>query len=149
MAATQMSDVEARAAANKAVMQRFIELFIKGDWEEDLPEVIAPDCVLHEPGGVDLAGLEAMILFWKSHYPKLKNLEWDVLGQISEGDLLAIDLIMRATFEGEFNGRQIDGKPVEYQQFELMRISDGKIAEWWVQFDRQRFAEQLGMKVTW
>jgi hypothetical protein len=35
--------------------------------------VIATDCALHYPGGVDVVGLDAMIAGWQNFFPKLKE----------------------------------------------------------------------------
>ncbi|MFL7810468.1 MAG: ester cyclase [Anaerolineae bacterium] len=37
--------------------------------------------------------------------------------------------------------------PVQFNQAETMHIVDGKIVEWWVEFDRLGMAEQLGFEL--
>ena len=54
-----------------------------------------------------------------------------------------------ATYEGDYMGQQITGVPIKYNQVEMQRFEDGKIAEWWVENDRLWMAEQLGMDLTW
>ena len=49
---------------NKAVMGKFVELFTTGAWDQ-FDQVIATDCVLHYPGGVDVEGLDAMVAGWQ------------------------------------------------------------------------------------
>ena len=52
--ATLKADAD-QVAANKAVMGKFLELFTTGAWDQ-FDQVIATDCVLHYPGGVDVVG---------------------------------------------------------------------------------------------
>jgi hypothetical protein len=44
-----------QAASNKEIIHKFIALFQSGRWD-GFDEVIASDCVLHYPGGVDELG---------------------------------------------------------------------------------------------
>ena len=137
-----------QVAANKAVMGKFLELFGTGAWDE-LDQVIATDCVLHYPGGVDVVGLDAMIAGWQDFFPKLKDLKFTSQGEVSEGDRLMEFITFEATYEGDYMGQQISGAPIKYNQVEMQRIEDGKIVEWWVENDRLWMAQQLGMDLTW
>jgi len=147
VAATLQAQAD-QAARNKEVMHEFLGLFQTGKWE-DFDQVIATDCVLHYPGGVDVVGLDAMVANWAVFFPKLKDLSATVHAEISEGDILMEFLTFEATYEGEFMGKQVSGVPIKYNQVEMVRISGGKIVEWWVEQDRLWMAEQLGMKLTW
>ncbi|MBN1136442.1 MAG: ester cyclase [Anaerolineae bacterium] len=136
-----------QVAANKAVMGKFLELFGTGAWD-DFDQVIAADCVLHYPGGVDVVGLDAMVVGWQAFFPKLKDLRFTPHGEVSEGDLVMEFLTFEATYEGEYMGRQFSGVPVRYNQVEMQRIADGKIVEWWVENDRLWMAQQLGFELV-
>ena len=135
-----------QAASNKQVVQTFLGLFMSGNWDA-FDTVIATDCVLHEPGGVDLAGLEAMKAFWQVAYVPLKEMRPTTIAEISEGEFYTGLYAMEATYEGEYMGQQIAGVPVKFNQAETMRIVDGKIVEWWVGFDRLWMSEQLGFEL--
>jgi predicted ester cyclase len=135
-----------QAASNKEVMHTFIGLFQSGKWD-DLGQVIANDCVLHYPGGVDVVGLDAMKAGWQVSYGALKNMNATSQAEISEGDILMDFLTFEATYEGEYLGQQISGVPVKYNQVEMVRIANGKIVEWWVEMDRLWMSEQLGFEL--
>ncbi|MBN1249369.1 MAG: ester cyclase [Anaerolineae bacterium] len=132
--------------SNKEVVHTFLGLFMSGDWD-DFDQVIAADCVLHEPGGVDIVGLEAMKALWAEAYAPLTNIAAETHAEVSEGEFLTDMLTMQATYEGEYVGRQVSGVPVTFNQAETMRIVDGKIVEWWVVFDRLWLSEQLGFEL--
>jgi predicted ester cyclase len=131
---------------NKQVLQTFLELFMSGKWD-DFDQVIAADCVLHEPGGVDIVGLEAMKALWREAYAALKNMDATTLVLVSEGDMLAGIWAFGATYDGDYRGQQIPGVPVKFNQAEAYHIVGGKIVEWWVVFDGQWMADQLGFEL--
>lgn len=135
-----------QAASNKQVLQTFLELFMSGKWD-DFDQVIASDCVLHEPGGEDIVGLEAMKALWQVAYAGLKDMNVATLALTSEGETLMGLYAMGATYEGDYRGQQISGVPVKFNQAETMRIVDGRIVEWWVVYDAQWMAEQLGFEL--
>jgi len=135
-----------QVASNKQVVQTFLGLFMSGQWD-DFDQVIATDCVLHEPGGVDIVGLDAMKALWQVAYAALKDMGATTIAEISEGEILTGLFAMEATYEGEYMGQQIAGVPVKFNQAETMRIVDGKIVEWWVGFDRLWMSEQLGFEL--
>jgi len=135
-----------QAASNKQVVQTFLGLFMSGNWDA-FDTVIATDCVLHEPGGVDIAGLEAMKALWQVAYAPLTDIGATTVSEISEGEFLSGFYVMEATYEGEYMGQQISGVPVRFFQAETMHIVDGKIVEWWVELDRLWMSEQLGFEL--
>ena len=135
-----------QAASNKQVVQTFLGLFMSGNWDA-FDTVIATDCVLHEPGGIDIAGLEAMKALWQVAYVPLKEMRPTTIAEISEGEFYTGLYAMEATYEGEYMGQQIAGVPIKFNQAETMRIVDGKIVEWWVGFDRLWMSEQLGFEL--
>ena len=135
-----------QVASNKQVVQTFLGLFMSGQWD-DFDQVIATDCVLHEPGGADVAGLEAMKAFWQVAYVPLKEMRPTTIAEISEGEFYTGLYAMEARYEGEYMGQQIAGVPIQFSQAETMRIVDGKIVEWWVGFDRLWMSEQLGFEL--
>lgn len=135
-----------QAASNKEVLQSFLGMFMSGNWDE-FDQVIATDCVLHEPGGSDVVGLDAMKALWAVAYAPLTNIAATTHAEASEGEFLMDFMTMEAVYEGEYMGQQIPGVPVKFFQAETMRIVDGKIVEWWVEFDRLWMSEQLGFEL--
>lgn len=136
-----------QVASNKEVVHRFVEIFESGNWD-DLDEVIASDCVLHYPGGVDVNGLEAMKAGWAVFFGAMKDMRVTPVAEISEGDLLVDFYTFEATYGGDYMGQQIAGAPIKYNQVEMMRIADGKIVEWWVENDRLWMSQQLGFDLA-
>jgi predicted ester cyclase len=144
--ATMLKAQADQATVNKQVMHKFIELFQSGQWDA-FSQVVAPDCVLHYPGGVDVIGLDAMKAGWQVFYGALRDLRATPRAEISEGDILMDFLTFEATYTGDYMGRQITNVPIKYNQVEMVRIADGRIVEWWVEMDRLWMAEQLGFEL--
>ncbi len=132
-----------QVASNKEVVHRFVEIFESGNWD-DMDQVIASDCVLHYPGGVDVNGLETMKAGWVVFFGAMRDMRVTPVAEISESDLLVDFYTFEATYEGDYMGQQIAGAPIKYNQVEMMRIADGKIVEWWVENDRLWMSQQLG-----
>ena len=135
-----------QATANKQVIHTFIELFESGKWD-DFSQVIAPNCVLHYFGGVDVVGLDVMKAGWKVFYGALQDLKMTPRAEISEGDILMVFITMEAVYTGDYMGKQVSGVPIKYNQVEMVRIANGKIVEWWVELDRLWMSEQLGFEL--
>ena len=135
-----------QAAGNKQVVHKFVELFESGKWD-DFDQVIATDCVMHYPGGVDVAGLDTLKAGWHVFYGALKDMKITPLTEISEGDILMDFYTLEATYMGDYMGQQISGAPVKYNQVEMLRIADGKIVEWWVEMDRLWLSQLLGFEL--
>lgn len=135
-----------QAASNKQIMHKFIDLFESGNWD-DFDQVIATDCILHYPGGVDVVGLDAMKSGWQVFFGALQDMSVTPLAEISEGDILMEFFTFSANYTGEYMGQQISGVPIKYNQVEMVRIANDKIVEWWVEMDRLWMSQQLGFEL--
>jgi predicted ester cyclase len=136
------------AEQNKNTSHAFLELFMSGEWNR-FNEVIAEDCVLHYPGGVDVVGLEAIKEGWDVTFSALTELNVESRGRISEGDILMELRVFVAVFVGDFRGEPVNGTSVRFTQVEMTRYEDGRIVEWWVEQDQLWQAQQLGMSLVW
>ena len=64
---------------------------------------------------------------------------------IVEGDKVVYRTTLQGTNTGEFLGIAPTGKSVKINDFTLLRISDGKIAEWWYECNLLEVMQQLGL----
>lgn len=135
-----------QVASNKQIMHKFIDLFESGNWD-DFDQVIANDCVLHYPGGVDVVGLDAMKSGWQVFFGAMQDMSVTPLAEVSEGDILMEFYTFSANYTGEYMGQQISGVPIKYNQVEMVRIANDKIVEWWVEMDRLWMSQQLGFEL--
>ena len=84
------------------------------------------------------AGVAAM----REAFPDLRTIEAD---NIQEGDRAAFRWVMAGTQEGEFLGVAPTGKRIEAMGMDIVRLSDGEIAEHWGEFDAIGLLRQLGL----
>lgn len=83
-------------------------------------------------------GIAAM----REAFPNLRVAEVD---SIREGDMAAFRWIMSGTQEGEFMGVAPNGQRVEAMGMDIVRLSEGEIAEHWGEFDAIGLLRQLGL----
>jgi steroid delta-isomerase-like uncharacterized protein len=106
-----------------------------GDLER-VDELLAPGYRLHFPAlprPVDRQGhLELLAAFWAGFSDWQETVD-DV---VAEGDRVVIRVTGRGTHDGDFQGIPATGKQVTATGIGIGRISDGRIAEAWAQYDR-------------
>ncbi len=116
-------------------------------WEKVWDELMAPDIVLHfcswsEP----ICGLEANKEFNASLFEGFPDIQQIVEDAIAEGDKVAFRSTLKGTHKGNFMGISPTGKWVATSgNFNLLRISEGKIVEWWYETNLLEVMKQLGV----
>jgi predicted ester cyclase len=132
---------------NKEIVKRYVEEEAKGNLLRIIDEIITPDVVYHYPNNNNVRGLEAIKQaspIFRKAFPDLKVI---VELQTAKGDLVATRYRFNATQKGEWMGIAPTGKELSYTAIEIARISNGKIAEAWIELDQLGFMEQLGMEL--
>ena len=140
-----MSEQQAEAERNKAVVRRFIEeVQNRKDWAA-YDELNAPDFVnLSAPPGVptDREGGKMFLTAFANAFPDSQIAVDDM---IAEGDRVVTKKTMTGTHIGEFNGIPPTGKRVAIQYVDILRLRDGQIIEHWLSMDQLSFLQQLGV----
>lgn len=97
-------------------------------------EVLSPEMIQHSPGGLDLDRdqIEAAEREFAEAFPDASRTV-DFL--LADPDRVMIRETFRGTHRGEFQGIPATGSPVELTANIVYRISDGKVAESWVELD--------------
>ena len=134
------------AQENKAVVRRMLdELFNKGNLDLT-EELLAPDFVEHDPSmPEDLHGLEAFKPYVGGYRSAFPDIHIEVEDQVAEGDRVATRWTGTGTHEGELMGNPPTGNRVEVAGMVISRISGGKIAESWSNYDVMGMMQQLGV----
>ena len=133
---------------NKALARRALEMWASG--ASDAPEdFVTADYVNHqEPaavGGVkhdDVAAWKALLAGYHSAFSDSRV---RILTQIAEGDLVATRWEITATHTGDYLGLAPTGRTATWTGIEIDRIANGRIAESWVDWDKYRMFETLGL----
>jgi len=143
---------KAQEARNKTVVERYFREVLDQKKIEVLPELLAPDVVLHRPG-FDVVGLDAAIKRLRAVLQDYSTFSSGLSGLMAEGNMVAVRISHRTRARphafrsraGEVNlAREQELNWTAIVQF---RLKDGRIAEEWVMRDELGMLLQMG-KVT-
>lgn len=131
---------------NKALSRRFYdEVFSQGNLAA-VDEIVAADCVDHNPPGPGFAsgaeGIKQVVGMFRAAFP---DLSVTVEDQIAEGDRVVNRLSAQGTHQGELMGIPPTGKSVSIGIVDIMRIQGGKVVERWGEADLMGMMQQLGV----
>lgn len=121
---------------NKALLCRFYEEFWNAGNVAAVDELVAEDFVDHQPVDGMPSGREGfaeLIRLWHGGFPDMTETVEDL---IAEGDRVVGRFTFRGTHTGEFLGVPPTGRSVSMTGIDIVRVRDGRIAEFW-------YAEQL------
>jgi steroid delta-isomerase-like uncharacterized protein len=142
---TQETSVSAEE--NKAVVRREMEeLFNHTGNLDAVEEIISPDYVSYEPTSGETRGIEGARQFaatFRQAFPDLQNTIEDM---VAEGDKVVVRFRARGTHEGQTEAfGPATGKQMDITGITIKRVSEGKIAEAWTNFDALGMMQQLGL----
>jgi steroid delta-isomerase-like uncharacterized protein len=133
---------------NKALSRRFIEGYVRGD-TEIVDKLLAPDFVFYDPssktGEVRAEDMKASIEWIHDAFPDARVTIED---QVAEGDKVVSRYTVRGTHRGEIMGVAPTGKLVRHTGHQTDRISGGKIAESWTNWDALGLLQEIGAVPT-
>ena len=114
---------------NKAVVRRFVEeVFIQHD-SSNIEELVSNESLRQIAQGTVQA------------FP---DMEMTVEQLISEGDVVAVRVSAAATHKGEFRGIAATGRRWEATASAWYEVRDGKISDFWVNWDWLAIMEAIG-----
>lgn len=122
------------------------DVYGKGDTKA-LAEIVTDDYLMHVPaiqGATVERGIAAAEKRVKAFRAAMPDLKFQIHEDIVSGDTLVMRWSFRGTHRGEFLGVAPTGKPIEITGMSLSRSKNGKVAEIWVEWDRNRLLEQVG-----
>jgi predicted ester cyclase len=130
--------------SNKELVRRYLrEAYDKGK-PELVDDYFAPEYVNHDPApGLtpDREGEKMLVAMFSEAFP---DLESTVHEQIADGDLVFSRWTAVGTHKGPVMGVAPTGRRITMSGHEITRIRDGKVVEYWVNWDAAGFMRQLG-----
>jgi steroid delta-isomerase-like uncharacterized protein len=114
-----------------SVINRFIAEYQTAGDEAAAEELLARDFVDHTPFpgfGKTRDDVKRLFAVLRSAFPDLRA---EVLDQIVDGDRVATRKNFHGTHRGDFLGMPATGRSVTVRVMDIVRISEGKIAEHW------------------
>lgn len=128
-----------------AIVRRFVELLNEGD-EAGLEALLADDFVCHVAGGL-AAGASGPEV-WRRRARALRTAFPDyriaIEDLFSDGDKVVMRYRGQGTHQGPLFGAGPTNSPVAYTGIMVVRISDGKLAEEWTEYDQLGLMRQIG-----
>jgi len=131
------------AEENKALIRRYIEELDKGN-TAIVDQLVAANCVVHYPGGLDVRGPEALKEHAAKFYTAFPDFLHTIEDIVAEEDKVVARFTNRGTHKGEFMGIAPTGKQVTFTAIGISRITEGKLVEAWVDYDALGLLQQLG-----
>ena len=136
---------------HKALSRRALNMWASGN--EDNPDAIfTANYVNHqEPsvaGGIKALDLAAWQDLVRHFHQAFSRSRVDILMQIAEGDLVATHWQFTAVHSGTYRGKPPTGKEITWTGIEIDRFENGRIAESWVNWDKYRVFEEVGLIPT-
>ena len=116
------------------------------DWEAVWDEIVSPDVVHHfnsEPEPI--VGLSANKSFNATLFEGFPEIVHTLQAMVVEDDKVVYRTTLKGTHTGEFLGMPPTGKTAQINDFTMLRISDGKILEWWYDCNLLALVQQLGL----
>lgn len=131
---------------NMALVQR---IFAEGDKKNLrlLAEVSTPDYKFRLPSNAEPINIEEHKALWEAFNVAFPDLTHNIKDIYAKGDFVVARIILSGTHKGEFTGLPPTGKKVEFSAIEIIRISDDKVADFWVDADLLGLYQQLGMEL--
>ncbi len=141
--ATELTDTSTEE--NKALTRRvFEEIWNQGNLDL-ADEVIDPNFVDHDSAmPEEVSGIEGFKEFVAMYRSSFSDFHIEVEDQVAEGDKVVTRWTGTGTHDGDLGGITPTGKWVEITGVEIARISGGKVAEIWDNYDVMGMMQQIG-----
>jgi steroid delta-isomerase-like uncharacterized protein len=107
-----------------------------------IPEMLAPDAVLHE-AGQDSVGPEGFYPLFDRMQAAMEDIHTTVHDTIAEGDQICVRCSFSGKHSGPGLGMPASGKTIHVTGITIMRIADGKAVEGWQNWDMLGLMEQI------
>jgi len=124
--------------------RKWIEALNRGD-PAGADEAFTPDCLIHITGSpvadLDLGSFKQMMVGFFTAFP---DLHFTMADQIEAGDKVAMRWVAEGTHTGPLGAAPPTGKRVHIEGLILDRVSGGRVAERWEQWDQTTMLRQLG-----
>ncbi|MFD9887847.1 ester cyclase [Amycolatopsis sp. NPDC059027] len=130
----------------KNVLGRFLDMVNAHDLR-DIGEVVTDDVTETGPIVVDApsGGLENFRAGWEQMLVAFPDIHVGVETMLAEGDTVAATISLSATNTGYYRRGEATGKHATWRGFVVVRLRDGKIAEFDALTDRFGVLQQLGI----
>lgn len=132
----------------KSTVERLWQL-LESDRIDEIASVVAPDCHIKMPGGVNMSGRAALLETLRAYRVAFPDLRHTVKGSVEAGDAIALELEITGTHTGPMQTPQgtvpATGRRVVWEACDHVRVADGLITSWHAYYDTVPFLKALGL----
>lgn len=129
---------------NKQIARRFLRAFASGDIPT-LEQVVAEDLHDHQAPPGSRPGRQGLLDAVAMFRTGLPDLEFSIVREVAEGDLVAVHGTVTGTHRGSLLGAPPTGRRVTFPFMDLYRIVNGRIVDAWHVEDVAGLLGQLGL----
>jgi predicted ester cyclase len=130
---------------NKAIVRHYFDELDRG---RTTPLHLCTDDYRFHPAGLPTMDRDGVKAFGDAFFAGMPDLRHPLDELIADGDLVALRCRYEGTHDGELMGVPPTGRPVSAIGIGVMRIENGRIAEFWVSPDRLTILQQIGALPT-
>ncbi|MGQ0622529.1 MAG: ester cyclase [Panacagrimonas sp.] len=130
---------------HELLMQRFAEAMNARQWDA-LDDILTPDVVRHcqATPQLDIRSREQFKDFMRQDSLTFPDSQQTFTRIVAENDWVAAWALYEGTQRGAMGPFPASGRKLSFEFAMMMRIVNGRIAEWWVTWDNLTILTQLG-----
>jgi steroid delta-isomerase-like uncharacterized protein len=133
-------------AQMKAHIQGFYEDVVNKHNPDAIDIYFAPDYVNHGPSPeAQIRDRESLKQFFVQFFTAFPDVRVTLHQMVAEGDMVAWRATVVGTHKGDLMGIPATGKQVNFEEYHLERVRDGKMAEHWGLLDLLTMMQQIGV----
>lgn len=116
------------------------------NWQQTWDELMSNDVIHHFNSSPEaIVGLDANKAFNASLFQGFPDIRQTIEDTIAQDDKVVYRTTIQGTHTGTFLGIPPTDKSAKINDFTLLKISNGKIVEWWYECNLLALMQQLGL----
>ncbi|MCM3146348.1 MULTISPECIES: ester cyclase [Brevibacillus] len=124
--------------------QRFYGFWNTGN-EELISQTVSPSFIDNTLPKGRPQGPDGLLFASRNFRKAVPDLQCKIEDLLVVGDKVTARLSFTGTSKGEFMGKPLTGKPIQFMAIDVLRIKDGKLVEDWHLEDNLTFMQQIGV----
>jgi steroid delta-isomerase-like uncharacterized protein len=129
----------------KTLNERFLDEVFRNRNVDAIDDLLTDDFVEHIRFPGQAEGKQGTKEFIGQMLDAFPDLQYDVEAEIAEGDMVAAQMVMTGTHQGEFLGIPPTGRKVSVHFMDMARVRNGKFSDHWGLADTGAMMAQLGV----
>jgi predicted ester cyclase len=138
-------DLASTGLEGKTLIQRLFSEVVNRQMLDQLDDMVGAEFRLSPNGASGPDALRDLIRWLHATF---SDLEYDVEDLIAEGDRVVARTRAQGIHRGAYLGIAATGRRVSFTETFIFRISDRRIAEWWIDTNRIAILQQIGVTFT-